>query len=521
MKNHTKRILDSLKSRPQNVQPIATEMIIPNHSGIKSHPEFQLALSEYVLKAGDTMTGDLNFTGTSSNINFTRDGILTIFRGAMDITTPNDDFTYAVTTHKADGTLASGLVYDVPTHNWTFSGPSNSKVTASSFTSDVATGTAPLTVSSTTKVTNLNADLLDGLDSTNFALVTDLAAYALLAGRSGGQTLIGGTGASENITLKPTSNATRGTVKLDGSTTITGYSNNLSMISLRGYARDTTNDTTGGVEWYAEHNGSGNRQFCVIGTEDLGSSSAAAVRFVLQSGYRAVIDSTSTSGRLTLQAGTDTTGLAIGNGNGNYGSTAAYNQAERGKLDVYGEPSKVGIVVGNPSTSPADAFQHIDSSGGVLMKIGSTGDITLNSPQEIHGTKMCMTASSNGGTSVFGASGTNYLYKEGQLMTATKGMVMQRSGSIVGLSCNHDVTATTGAGLSLVLSVMKNGGSICTLTLGTGVANDQKAYTTFARGAYTFSQNDVISFALTFAGNKGPTLTADKVLANIEFYHDT
>jgi hypothetical protein len=35
-------------------------------------------------------------------------------------------------------------------------------------TSTVATGTAPLTVASTTKVANLNADLLDGLDSTAF-----------------------------------------------------------------------------------------------------------------------------------------------------------------------------------------------------------------------------------------------------------------------------------------------------------------------------------------------------------------
>jgi hypothetical protein len=38
--------------------------------------------------------------------------------------------------------------------------------------STVATGTAPLTVSSTTKVTNLNADLLDGNTSANFALLS-------------------------------------------------------------------------------------------------------------------------------------------------------------------------------------------------------------------------------------------------------------------------------------------------------------------------------------------------------------
>ena len=40
------------------------------------------------------------------------------------------------------------------------------------FTSTVATGTAPLTVSSTTLVTNLNADLLDGISSASFAQLT-------------------------------------------------------------------------------------------------------------------------------------------------------------------------------------------------------------------------------------------------------------------------------------------------------------------------------------------------------------
>ena len=41
-------------------------------------------------------------------------------------------------------------------------------IQGSRFISTVATGTAPLTVTSTTKVTNLNVDLLDGLDSTAF-----------------------------------------------------------------------------------------------------------------------------------------------------------------------------------------------------------------------------------------------------------------------------------------------------------------------------------------------------------------
>jgi len=41
-------------------------------------------------------------------------------------------------------------------------------ITGTRFISTVATGTEPLTITSTTKVTNLNADLLDGLDNTKF-----------------------------------------------------------------------------------------------------------------------------------------------------------------------------------------------------------------------------------------------------------------------------------------------------------------------------------------------------------------
>ncbi|MDQ3094186.1 MAG: hypothetical protein M3Q70_03370 [bacterium] len=48
----------------------------------------------------------------------------------------------------------------------------NTSATSPLFVSTVATGTAPLTVTSTTKVTNLNVDLLDGLDSTAFALTS-------------------------------------------------------------------------------------------------------------------------------------------------------------------------------------------------------------------------------------------------------------------------------------------------------------------------------------------------------------
>jgi hypothetical protein len=66
--------------------------------------------------------------------------------------------------------LGVGLISE-----WRQSGATKAKVnnngsfeTIQQFISTVVTGTAPLVVASTTKVTNLNADLLDGLDQSNF-----------------------------------------------------------------------------------------------------------------------------------------------------------------------------------------------------------------------------------------------------------------------------------------------------------------------------------------------------------------
>jgi len=60
---------------------------------------------------------------------------------------------------KADGTIPLTANWDVGSF----------KITAQQFESDIATGTAPLVVASTTVVTNLNADQVDGNDASAFA----------------------------------------------------------------------------------------------------------------------------------------------------------------------------------------------------------------------------------------------------------------------------------------------------------------------------------------------------------------
>jgi hypothetical protein len=116
------------------------------------------------------------------------------------------------------------------------------KVGGSVIESTVSSGTAPIIIASDTVVSNLNASKLEGNSASAFAVsakgVTngdshdhvggdgaqidhggldglshdDHTGYVLLAGRTGGQSIIGGTGASENLTLTSTSNGTKGKI---------------------------------------------------------------------------------------------------------------------------------------------------------------------------------------------------------------------------------------------------------------------------------------------------------------------
>lgn len=81
----------------------------------------------------------------------------TIDHGALTGRDDDDHTQYLL----ADGTRALSADWDAGDY----------EIRSSTFESDVATGTAPLTIASTTVVTNLNADKVDGKDETAFVLV--------------------------------------------------------------------------------------------------------------------------------------------------------------------------------------------------------------------------------------------------------------------------------------------------------------------------------------------------------------
>ena len=109
----------------------------------------------------------------------------------------------------------------------------NGSITASTITSNVATGTSPLTVASTTLVTNLNADLLDGYNSATAATANTVVVRD--ANASFSANIITGTlyGAANSASIATTvTGATQSNITAVGTLTSLGVSGNITAANI-------------------------------------------------------------------------------------------------------------------------------------------------------------------------------------------------------------------------------------------------------------------------------------------------
>jgi len=145
-------------------------------------------------------------------------------------------------------------------------------LTGSQLVSNIATGTAPLVVSSTTKVTNLNADSLDGVDSAAFAAVAHNhdATYVNVSGDTMAGTL--------NL---PTNGLVAGTTQLvlTGGNVGIGTATPTSILSFGG---DT--DRTFGMERRAPADGAGSDLFIRAGGASVGGTNRFGGTLFLSAG---------------------------------------------------------------------------------------------------------------------------------------------------------------------------------------------------------------------------------------------
>jgi hypothetical protein len=182
-----------------------------------------------------TVSGDLTINGTTTTINATTITVddknieLGSVASPTDITADGGGITLLGTTNKT-------ILWVDATDRWT----SNQNFEAPVFVSNISTGTSPFTVSSTTAVTNLNADLLDGqegsyyLDWTNTTNKPDPQVTVTLTGDVTG---------TANTTLTDLGNGT-----ITVSTTIAADSVALGTDTTGNYVASITNGSyiTGG-----------------------------------------------------------------------------------------------------------------------------------------------------------------------------------------------------------------------------------------------------------------------------------
>jgi len=99
-----------------------------------------------------------------------------------------------------------------------------------------------------------------------------------------------------------------------------------------------------------------------------------------------------------------------------------------------------------------------------------------------------------------------------------KGLTMIRAGSIVGISINYDVTATSGN--TLDLEVYIDAAKVWSNVLDKVAGTDKTAQFTQARGTDTFAAGDVIRVRLSTTGLFIDTINVDEVIVMLEFYYD-
>jgi hypothetical protein len=147
-------------------------------------------------------------------------------------------------------------------------------------------------------------------------------------------------------------------------------------LGIYGGSLDGTSDNTGGFGILLSHNGAGNRQLVFGPSENVNNSGAGLFRFAFGSNIATLDGINGTGGtRTSINMGTDTTGVAIGN------AGLAYNATLPAKLSVYSEAANVGLAVLGASAQSGN-FMNVTANGGSaggIFSILSSGNVGVAS----------------------------------------------------------------------------------------------------------------------------------------------
>jgi len=310
------------------------------------------------------------------------------------------------------------------------------------FSGQVTVGAAsasPFALQSTaTVVQYLDADKVDGKDET---------AFALLAGRAGGQTLNGGTAASENLTLDSTAHATKGFVQTGSvfkSTVANGTApfivasqtqvTNLNAYLLNGHSSATA--ATGNT--ICLRDASGNGTFAALGaTTGTFSSTVSATQLTatVATGTAPFVVSSTTvvtnlnanllNGRAESTSATgNTICLRDASGNGTFAAlTCTGLTLSSGNITLSGAGATVDGIDISAFKSAYDSHYHSVTAAGTV----SNGAITLSGKTD---TYVLEGSADWSGTNLRKSDGTQlYMDATGHLTTTASGNTVIGTGT--------------------------------------------------------------------------------------------
>ena len=128
--------------------------------------------------------------------------------------------------------------------------------------------------------------------------------------------------------------------------------------------------------------------------------------------------------------------------------------------------------------------------------LDTDGDFTVDG--EINGSKVLLHFGQNANSNAAAGSSTFLFTERNVQMTATKGLVPPRAGSIAGLTLNYDVLATPIGTVNI--EVLVEGVVVWTNAISSTTANDKVEVFTQARNTDQFSAGDRIAIRISNTG---------------------
>jgi len=366
------------------------------------------------------------------------------------------------------------------------------------FTSTIATGTAPFTVSSTTLVTNLNADLLDGLSSNSANSASTIVARDVAGSFAANViTAINFSGSGANLTNVPAANVT-------GTLTSTVLGNSAVFIGTTSVAlnRTTANQALTGIT--SVTGGTGTTDIA-LNSAATTSAASGAINVITgattTSGTTGAVavssgNSAAASGAVTVSTGTavattsGTLTLSTGNGSGTGGQSGAISIAT-GSAGSTGNSGAITMDVGTKTTGSfgtitiggtnASAIAIGNATNTATANLISSTSINLNSPA----------VNSNAATLALFATPT----------TITIGVAatsLTIGGSTATLTQNLGTGATVSAATKTInIGTAGVSGSTTTISIGSSVSG--------ATSSITLSGNSTITPATAVAATSATT----------------